>query len=176
MKFKELLLRSKSYLDKNPHYVANRYSLGVFWWGAKWMFDRLDELDKKKGHSFDSSVNFTAYGIFKYILCAGTLLLSAIFLFGVSPFLLPFSIIAFYIVEVHFLFLFPLLIDKVKYPLLISIKQTYRIGLFKAIFTIMPIGFFMVVGLFHWRKPLLNWHIGCLSVLLWYQDEVRARL
>jgi hypothetical protein len=34
----------------------------------------------------------------------------------------------------------------------------------------------MLSGLLNRQNPFRRWHIGCLSVLLWYQHEVRNRV
>ena len=103
-------------------------------------------------------------------------LISAAFFFSLNIFLTPLSIIVFYLFEVHFLFLFPLIIDKIDQPILTSIKQTYKVGIFNALVTVIPIACFMLKGLFNISKPFHNWHIGSLAILIWYQNEIRDRL
>jgi len=176
MKYQELLSQSRNHLVKSSNCIHNEISINLFSIGAKWMFDKLNELDNKKSTKFDHSINYNLYGILKYGICFFALLISFFFFYKIHLFLTPLSVIVFYFFEVHFLFLFPLLIDKTKNPILMSIKQTYRIGIFQSIFTVIPIGFFMVFGLFKINNPFKNWYIGCLSIIIWYQNEVRNRI
>ena len=90
--------------------------------------------------------------------------------------LLPLSVVVFYLVEVHLLFLFPLLIDSVRHPVQVSIRLTYQTGLLNAMLTTMPIGFFMMAGLFNIKRPLRNWYIGSLAIIIWYNYEMGNRL
>ena len=68
------------------------------------------------------------------------------------------SILAFYIIEVHFLFLFPLLIDRVSNPMLTSCKMTYKIGFLKALITVFQIGLYMMFGLLQLKEPFKKWN------------------
>lgn len=176
MKYKKLLLRSKEYLNQNPQISEVRFSKNIFLSGAEWMCNRLNELDKCNIREFDTSINFHVYGIIKYGIFLTIFIVSAFFLLKVNPLLTPLSLIIFYFFEVHFLFLFPLILDKVKSPILCSIKHTYAMGILIALFNVIPIGFFMIVGLLNRKDPFLNWHIGCLAILFWYKDEVSNRL
>jgi hypothetical protein len=68
------------------------------------------------------------------------------------------------------------LIENVENPLLQSIKMTYNIGLFQAVFIVIPIAFYMLIGFLNFKKPLRNWHIGCWAILIWHCDEARNRI
>ena len=126
---------------------------------------------------FDENRPFGHYGSFKY----GSSLLALVVVAGVLGRLhlwwwLPLAGLAFYVVEVHFLFLFPLLLDGVAHPLRASIRATYRVGLLKALAWTLMIAAFMLVGLLRFRQPWRNWHVGCLALIQWYCHEVRARV
>ena len=89
---------------------------------------------------------------------------------------LPLAGLAFYVVEVHFLFLFPLLLDGVAHPLRASVRATYRVGFLKALAWTLTLAAFMLAGLLRWRRPWRSWHIGCLALIQWYCHEVRGRV
>lgn len=143
----------------------------VFTAGARWMHGQLPPKN-----AFSTTISYTLYGLVKYGISLLAFGASVLLFCRVNPLLAPLSIVVFYLVEVHFLFLFPLLLDGVKQPLLKSIQQTYRIGLLPAVATVMPIGFYMLAGLCHFKAPLRAWHIGCGAILIWYQHEVRDRV
>lgn len=176
MNYKELIQRSKIQYKKYEHHVGNTFSMNIFQIGAEWMYDQLVFLDPGQKLEFDEKTNYNLYGFFKYAICLSFLTGSFLIFLRYSIFLTPLSVPVFYFIEVHFLFLFPVLIDKVKNPVLTSIKQTYRIGIFHTVFTVMQIGFFMIIGLLNWKNPFKNWHIGCLSIIIWYQNEIRNRI
>ncbi len=174
MKYSKLIAESKALWHKNPQYIEGAISLQIFNLGARWMFEQLNKNDGKK--TFTDLPNYFIYGIIKYGTCLLALCISFFLLLKTNPLLTPLSIIIFYLFEIHFLFLFPLLIDGVEKPIIISIQQTYKIGLFTALTTIIPIGCFMMIGLFNFKKPFRNWYIGCLAIIIWYKNEVRNRI
>ncbi len=126
--------------------------------------------------AFDNSINFGFYGLLKYSVSLFFGLASAYWLSNIHPVLSPFSVFVFYFFEVHFLFLFPLLIDHSANPILTSVKLTYKMGLFKTIFIVMQIGVYMIAGVFDVKKPFYKWHIGCLAIIIWYENETRSRI
>ena len=170
MKYQKLLAQSREHLRRFPAAEKQGFSLLVFTNGAEWMLHRMNELDGEE-RIFDSSISYEKNGYFKYGICLVAFLLIGAFLFNKAVLLLPLAILVFYILEIHFLFLFPLLIDKVENPILKSIQMTYEIGVFQALATVIPIGFFMIIGLFNLQNPLKNWYLGCLSILIWYGYE-----
>jgi hypothetical protein len=174
MKYHLLIAQSEANLNLNPIRIVGVISTDVFSLGAKWMFDRLNENEAEV--KFDKSINFAAYGFLKYGVSFFVGSFAAFLLGNVNLFLLPLSIVAFYLAEVHFLFLFPILIDKVKSPIWTSIRQTYKMGLLTTLVTVIPIGFYMVFGLLNFKDPFRNWYVGCLAILYWYKDEIRNRI
>lgn len=176
MNFKHLITQGTSYYESQSIQMENTFSLNIFNIGAKWMYDKLNSLDSKSNLHFNSTINFNIYGYLKYSICLTIWIISLFLLLKLSIFFTPISILVFYFCEVHFLFLFPLLIDNVKNPILTSIKQTYRIGLFETTFIVSQIGIFMVLGFLNFKNPLKNWYIGCFAILIWYQNEVRNRI
>ena len=172
MKFRSLLRHSKAQLEAAGSFTPVSFSPAVFSAGAQWMYGQLPAQQK----GFNKAVSYTFYGLFKYGISLFAFGLAGAGLFKINPILLPLAVFAFYLVEVHFLFLFPLLLDGVAHPVWESIRQTYRIGLLTALRTLIPIGFYMLAGLVRFKSPLRNWHTGCGAILIWYQHEVRNRV
>jgi len=176
MTVKALLKQGAIQFDQQPSQVQHIFSLHIFASGAQWMFGKLQETELETAVRFDAATPFGLYGCFKYGISLVAFVGSFLVLEQVSVLLTPLAVLFFYIVEVHFLFLFPLLLDRARNPLLTSIKTTYRIGLLRALLWVLTIGVYMLSGLLNRYNPLRRWHIGCLSVILWYQYEVRNRL
>ncbi|MDX1943509.1 MAG: hypothetical protein SFU99_23280 [Saprospiraceae bacterium] len=168
-----LLTLSQHIFKHQPQYAERLKWNNLFSIGARWMHERLCEM-RGSDQEFDEVINFTYYGVLKYSISIAGLVIALYYLIKVNIFLAPLAILFFYFLEVHFLFLFPLLIDKVKRPLLNSIRLAYKIGIIRAVFNVLPIAIFMLLGLFNYKKPLYNWYIGCLAILYWYHYEVEG--
>ena len=171
-----LLRQSAQQLAAQPTQVRQPLSLHIFTTGARWMSAHLPPRAGWPA-GFDETIKFGQYGTLKY----GSSLLALLVVAGglAQRHLLlglPLAGLAFYVVEVHFLFLFPLLLDRVAHPLRASVRATYRVGLLKALAWTLTIAAFMLAGLLRWRRPWRNWHIGCLALINWYRHEVRARV
>ncbi len=151
-----------------PIPVLNMFSSGGFWMANRMGINSVDDKVIR---------DFNVYGIIKYGLSL---------IFATSAFLVTYSynippaiilaILVFYLVEVHFLFLFPLIIDKVKAPLWSSVKMTYSVGLISCLMNTMAIAQYMLFGLLEPHYPYKKWYTGCLAIIFWYQDEVRNRI
>lgn len=176
MLVKELIKQTEVYMTGAPSKIGRPCSLDVFQQGGEWMRVWLDRWDKNRPDANRAAIDFNTYGFIKYLLCIGAMGISAYGLYYFHPYLLPLCILVFYVVEVHFLFLFPLLIDGVEHPLWQSILITHRIGLFRVLAKVIPIACFMLAGLLKLSDPLRNWHKGCLAILIWYQQDVRNRI
>ena len=174
MKSAQLIAQSEAQLTQTPLRCRDASALNVFESGAEWMAEQLRE--GSSASDFVASRKYTMYGLLKYGLSLSAMIISFWVFVNINVWLLPLSIIVFYFVEVHFLFLFPLLVDNVGSPVWTSIQQTYKSGLFVSLLTVIPIGFYMMAGLLNVRDPFRNWHVGCLAVLLWYKNEVRSRI
>ena len=170
-----LLKLSARQLARQPMQVQQPLSPHIFTTGARWMATHLPPRAGQREGS--ERADFGQYGSLKY--GSSLLALVAVVVAGgwaKMPLLLvlPLAGIAFYVVEIHFLFLFPLLLDGVAHPLHTSIRATYRVGFFKALAWTLVLAAFMLAGLLDRRRPWRNWHIGCLALIYWYRDEVRA--
>jgi hypothetical protein len=174
MKSAQLIAQSEAQLARAPLRCKDTFAFNVFESGAEWMAAQLS--DGRPVSDFIASRKYSVYGWMKYGLSLMAMIISLWMCVNINLWLLPLSIVVFYLVEVHFLFLFPLLIDDVASPVLTSIQQTYKSGLFVSLLTVMPIGFYMLAGLLNVRDPFRNWHVGCLAVILWYKNEVRNRI
>jgi hypothetical protein len=172
-----LLRLSARQFARQPTQVRQPLSPRIFATGARWMFAHLPAQGPPS--EFDESIDFGHYGRLKY---GSSLLamLAATAAGGLAKLplllLLPLAGLAFYVVEIHLLFLFPLLLDRVAHPLRASIRATYRVGFWKALAWTLALAAFMLAGLLHRRRPWRNWHIGCLALIYWYRYEVRARV
>ena len=168
-----LLRQSARQLAARPAQVGQPMSVHIFTTGARWMFAHLPPQAGRPAE-FDGSVPFGRYGSLKYgsSLLALLAVASGLARLHLLPWL-PLAGLAFYVVEVHFLFLFPLLLDRVAHPLRASLRATYRVGLLKALAWTLTIAAFMLAGLLC-RRPWRNWHVGCLALIHWYHHEVRA--
>jgi hypothetical protein len=176
MKYKYLIAAGRAHLANYPGYEPAKGLTTMFPTGARWMYDRLAELDKSNIRPWDPAINYNLYGFLKYGICVAGFLLSCVGLAVYAPLLVPVSILVFYLFEIQFLFLFPLLIDHSEKPVIMGIRAVFTIGIIHCLFTVIPIGCYMLAGLLHKRQRYRNWYIGCMAILIWYNDEVRNRL
>jgi hypothetical protein len=175
MTWQQLIIASKTHLARTP--AANPGAItSIFSTGAEWMHHQLYELQPTTTPSFNPNTPYTTYGLLKYGICGTASIAALIALATFNPWLIPLSIIIFYLAEIHFLFLFPILIDQTPHPILASIRATYRIGITKCLLTVIPIATYMLIGLLHKKDRLTNWYIGCLAIIIWYNHEIRTRL
>lgn len=172
MRYRQLLDASKTHLAAVPGSLPNTApSTQIFALGARWMYDRLLELGNQK--PFNARAPYTGYGLLKYGICG---IASIACLICLGPLAIPLSIAVFYLLEVHFLFLFPLLIDSSPHPIRSSIRSAYKIGIGQCFITVIPIAVYMMTGLFRKTNRLENWYIGCLAIVIWYNNEIRNRI
>lgn len=176
MYYLQLIQKSKEHLK--TYFVATQTppSRFVFTAGAAWMCKRMNELDSERSRIFNPHIHYEWYGMLKYGI--------ALLAFGISGYgfmeihwaLPPLSILVFYGFEIQFLFLFPLLIDQRPDPLRSSFKMTCAVGYLRALSVVVPIGLYMAMGLLRFKSPLYYWYVGCLAIVIWYDEEVRNRL
>ena len=175
MNHRQLIDAAERQMSLCPGYSTATPPWQAFAGGGKWMQHQMNLLKPSDSVEIKPKV-FTLYGLFKYGTCLLAFAGSAFLCLKIHVLLLPLAVIFFYYAEVHFLFLFPLLIDGVKKPLLESIKFTYRTGIFRTMITTTVIASFMIAGLFNTRSPLRNWYTGCLAIIIWYNYETRNRV
>lgn len=173
MTYRQLIEASKTHHATVAHRPPLPRLATLFSFGAQWMYDRLHELQPCNKHPFDPGINYNVYGGIKYAVCLAGLSLA---LFTHRLMAIPVGVAFFYLLEVHFLFLFPLLIDGHPRPLLASIRATHKIGVGKCLAMVLPIAGFMLIGLVRKTDRLRNWYVGCLAIIIWYDHETRVRL
>jgi hypothetical protein len=173
--FYTLLAQSRKFLSENKDFQNPKIGTAVFPNGAAFMLSVLNKI-RNTNTLFNVTIAYNFYGFLKYAISFLAFLIAVLCSFKINVLLLPLSVFVFYTIEIHFLFLFPLLLDAAPNPICESIKMTYKIGFSKCLFTVLPIGVFMVFGLLNFKKPLYNWYIGCISILIWYQNELTSRL
>ncbi len=172
-----LLLRlARAEMARNPAVLpVQDLQKGIFSTGGRWMFYWMQILQFDEKRTLQHGINFAFYGLFKYAISGAVFLITLFFLWPLGWMYAPLSIICFYAVEVQLMFLFPLLIDQSPAPLRESRTMTRSIGTIYTVLVILPIGVFMLLGLFHWKNPLKHWYLGCLAVVIWYILERKAR-
>jgi hypothetical protein len=176
MYYLQLIQKSKEHLKKYAVATQAPPSRFVFTAGAAWICKRMNELDPENPRIFNPHVCYEWYGILKYGVALLAFGISVYGFMGIHWALLPLSVLAFYGFEILFLFLFPLLIDQKPNPLRSSFKMTYAVGYLRALSVVVPIGLYMTIGLLRFKSPLYYWHVGCLAIVIWYDEEVRNRL
>ncbi len=142
---------------------------GGFAGGAEWMRVALGAL--RAGDPPVGRAAFQRLGFEKYGACAAAALLAvaAGALAGAPvPWTVLAALVAFYVVEVQFVFLFPATLDRARPAWAAAWRLTRAAGgTIRALATVLPIAARMLTG------GLRGWCCGCLEVLLWY-EETRA--
>ena len=146
----------------------------VFEAGARWMALHLALLRQRALPIPLPLRRFTYYGWLKYGLSLMGVGLSAIVLGRLSYWLLPLAGLGFYLVEIQFVFLFPLLLEGRPQPLRTSCRLTARVGMGRCLSVVLPVAGYMLLGLVRPGRALHGWYTGCLAILLWYVDEIPA--
>jgi hypothetical protein len=145
---------------------------GGFVGGAEWMRRALGVV---RGTEPAGRARFGRLGIGKYT-CASLAALLVLALLWRSPALaLPAAILTFCAVEVPMLFAFPCALDGEQAPFLASrqlVLRTLRPGV--ATSRLLRIAASMLLGGFAGRGFVRSWSLGCLAVVLWYEDARRA--
>ena len=143
----------------------------VFEAGAAWMAAQLARLRGRPQPTGASRRRFTYYGWLKYGLSWLGGVLAATAMCRYRIWLLPLAGLGFYVVEIQFLFLFPLLLEGHPRPLLASCRLTARVGYGRCLLGVLPVAAYMLAGLGCPRRARWRWHVGCLAILFWYVDE-----
>jgi hypothetical protein len=118
MNYQYLIDAGKTHLEKYRGDEPARGLATMFPSGARWMYDRLVELDSPNSRPFNPAINYNLYGYLKYGICLLGFFLSCWWFSVYAPLLVPCAILVFYLCEIQFLFLFPLLIDQSEQPIL----------------------------------------------------------
>lgn len=138
--------------------------------GAAWMCAVMEHQRNDILPSVHASYNLL--GFFKYGLSAlGALLYLALVIgTGWWP-LLPGFVLVFYAIEAQMVFLFPLVIDGCPDALRQSRAWTVRAGgTIPVMWTVMQLAVVMLFGGFVGQGFTRSWALGCLSIVLWYEE------
>jgi hypothetical protein len=142
--------------------------------GAEWMRMALSNLRGEAIPARDNSYN--TLGIVKYSLASLGALLYLILVVGTGLwFLAPGLVLVFYAIEAQMVFLFPLTIDGVSDRISISQHWTRQAGgTFKVMLIVMQLAVVMLFGGLVGQGFVRSWALGCLAVVLWYEEVRRA--
>jgi hypothetical protein len=176
MKCIKLLQSAKQQMMALNKNATHPFTIKNFEEGAFWMYEILKIISPNSQPIFIKSKKYKWYGWLKYGLSMAAFFVSFFIFIKLNFLFIPISFIIFYIVEIHFAFLFPLMIDGVKNPIQQSISVVYKMSFISVLVTVMGIAAYMLVGLFNLKQPLKNWYIGCLAILIWYNNDVRNRI
>jgi hypothetical protein len=171
MKSAALIRQSAAFFDLHPELTNATASFAGFQSGAEWMSEQMRRLRGGRDPAFDDRINYTFYGVLKYTISLAGSIAALILSYRHCLWFLPTAVLVFYFFEIHFLFLFPILIDRAKRPIFTGFRLIYKIGVLKALFTVIPIAGFMLFGLTNRKNPFKNWYMGCLAVVFWYEQE-----
>ncbi len=129
-----------------------------------------EELHRRTSNSMVTGVkpDYRTAGLIKYgsALTAG--LLTLLLFAKIGPAVAFLVVFAFYLVEVHLLFLFPLLAEGHVKPYRTAVRLCWRVGIFHCITNVIPIAVRMLAGLTNSHDPFRGWHEGCLAIVIWY--------
>lgn len=144
--------------------------------GAEWMARAIATLRGTPLPPVQS--DFQRLGVIKYALATAALLVvAAIALVARMPWLIVIAPLAFYLVEVQMLFLFPAALDGSPQPFRDAIRLTRRAGgAIRAAGTVMILATVMLLGGFAGRGFVRCWCLGCLAVCVWYVDLTTTAL
>lgn len=137
--------------------------------GAEWMALALGILRHRKSHL--GNHNYHLLGITKYGVATIGGLLGLFLMYRFGWWLFPLPIILFYLLEAQFVFLFPLAIDQSPHLFKTSRLATQAAGgSLKVMLTVLQLAVWMVFGGFLGQGFIRAWTIGCLAVLIWYEE------
>lgn len=142
--------------------------------GAAWMRLVLGYLRETKLPPVNADFQWLGTG--KYALCAaGALLWVAVTLAAGLWLFIPFAAFVFYAIEAQMVFLFPLALDGCT-----SLFRESRLWTIKAggtihvMLIVMRLALVMLFGGFLGGGFIRSWALGCLSVILWYEQVKHA--
>lgn len=142
--------------------------------GAAWMRLVMQHLRGTKQQKVDA--DFQYLGIVKYALCAAGAFVWIILSIAIGFWLLiPLAAFAFYAIEAQMVFLFPLALDG--HIALFRESRVWTIkagGTFHVMLIVMRLALVMLFGGFLGGGFVRSWALGCLSVVLWYEQVKHA--
>ena len=156
--------------DKNGLNIKTNSFYGFFGEGAAWMSEALRIIRAKDVPLPAKAYNF--HGILKYSLSILAALVPVFLALQLNfIWLVIFAPLIFYWAEAQFVFLFPLLIDNSPSPYRESLRLTKNCGgAGNVMLGVMPLAAVMLLGGFFGKGFTRSWCLGCLAVLLWYEE------
>jgi len=178
MRASKLLMQARELYD-NPNLPFAQAAMSQGWRdgfnsGARWMALVMEHVRGEMVRPQPAPYN--ALGIFKYGLASLMAVIYLIFVVSKGWWLaLPGVIPIFYAVEAQMVFLFPLMIDGYSDFMRQSLAWTRRAGgTFNVMFIVVQLAVVMLFGGFVGQGFVRSWSLGCLSVVLWYEELRRV--
>jgi hypothetical protein len=115
---------------------------------------------------------FQRLGIIKYALCSLAALIYLLLVWSIQAYPLVIGVVpVFYAVEAQMVFLFPLTLDGYTNLYYESRRYTKLAGgTLHVMATVIPLAVVMLFGGFVGQGFVRSWALGCLAVVLWYED------
>lgn len=142
--------------------------------GANWM--RLVLCHVRGTEIPEAALAFQWLGVTKYGLCCLAALTYLVIVLSQRWYLLAVGVVPiFYLVESQMVFLFPLALDGFANPFRESRRYTLLAGgTLHVMATVIPLAAVMLFGGIVGRGFVRSWALGCLAVVLWYEDLRQA--
>jgi hypothetical protein len=176
---KKLLQQAAALYDDRESPLAQQAKYawkGGFYSGAAWMELVLSQLRGQPQRSVPQCLQ--GFGILKYTLTtiAALIVLAIAIATQIYPFILL-CIPAFYAVEVQMVFLFPITLDRFPHPFRTSLQWTqYAGGTITAMRIVLVLAVVMLLGGLFGKGFIRCWCLGCLAVVLWYEQIRKTRM
>jgi hypothetical protein len=168
---RDLLLAAEQIYDEPANGLqaaARAATWRAFGGSAAWMRSAMAIV---RGHLPGGKPSPEWLGAFKYAIAVVAASLVGALLWRLPLLALPAAVVTFYFVEVRMVFVFPLALDGEPAPFVAShrlVARTLPAGL--ATVRVMRIAARMLFGGFMGRGFVRSWCVGCLAVVLWYED------
>jgi hypothetical protein len=138
--------------------------------GAEWMREVLSHLRRQPLQQVP--IAYQRLGLLKYGAASiGALLYVSVFVSLGWWLLIPGSVLVFYAIEAQMVFLFPLAIDGHRQVFLTSWRWTRLAGgTWCVMNTVLCLAALMLFGGWFGQGFVRSWALGCLAVVLWYEE------
>jgi hypothetical protein len=138
--------------------------------GANWMRRVMSHV--RGIEVLPNNTPFQQLGIVKYGLCSIAVLVYLASVLVLQWYVLIVGVVlVFYAVEAQMVFLFPLTIDGVPNPFRESHRWTSKAGgTLHVVATVIPLAVVMLFGGLLGQGFIRSWALGCMAVVLWYED------
>jgi hypothetical protein len=170
------LLRTAAEIYDEPSHGLRQASRAALWTGfgggAAWMRSAMGVV---RGNAPIGRASPEWLGACKYALAGVAALIAWALLWRLPVLAAIAAILAFYSVEGHMVFVFPLALDGEPAPIVASHRLVARtLPPERAMARVMRIAATMLFGGFMGQGFVRSWCLGCLAVVLWYEDARHA--